>query len=53
MNENGRRLIMLTANRIIEFLYTCDNEQFVDEIVSHLNDGVPFTDDEIARLSAR
>lgn len=52
MSSMMRQLIMQTTNTIIEFLYICDDEQFVDEVVNHLNDGVPFTDDEISRLSA-
>ena len=39
--------IMKMANAIIEFLLNSEEENFIDMILTHIRDGIPFAEEEI------
>ena len=42
--------IMKMTNIIIEFLLNSEEENFIDMILTHIRDGIPFDEEEIKEL---
>lgn len=41
------RYIMLATNALINDLLNCENEAFVDMILTHIRDAIPFEEEDI------
>ena len=41
------RYIMLSTNALVDDLLNCEDEAFVDIILTHITEGTPFEEEEI------
>lgn len=44
--KNARH-IMLSTNALIYYLLSCENEAFIDMILTHIRDAIPFEEEDI------
>lgn len=48
MVKNARHM-MLAANALIDDLLNCESEAFIDMILTHIRDAIPFDEEHIMR----
>ena len=46
--KNARHM-MLATNSLIDDLLNCENEAFIDMILTHIRDAIPFDEEDIMR----
>lgn len=47
---SSKRTIMQLANDVIRYLNACADEDFVEDVLERINDGVEFGEDEIREV---
>lgn len=52
MVKNARHM-MLATNALIDNLLNCESEAFIDMILTHIRDAIPFDEEHIMRWDER
>lgn len=47
---NEKQAIMIATNMIIGCLHFCNDDNFVDEVLEHIQDAIEFSEDEIREV---
>lgn len=50
--KNARHM-MLATNALINDLLTCENEAFIDMILTHIRDAIPFEEEDIMQWNEK